>query len=146
MTLADVDRVLKIAASLPNAPHWPRLAWLEALTPDYKPRRTALVAFTEEPPVLFGFAVAILVPPQAELEVIAIASSHQRLGLGRRLLASLIEQIRQAGITELLLEVRASNLSAISFYHRLGFTQIGNRAAYYADPVEDAVLMNLQVL
>ena len=145
MTLADVDCVLEIVASLPNAPHWTRLTWLEVLALNHMPQRIALVAISGETNAVVGFAVAILVPPQAELEVIAIASPNQRRGLGHQLLAFLVEQVNQAGITEMLLEVRESNLAAISFYRSLGFKQIGNRAGYYADPVEDAVLMNLQV-
>jgi ribosomal-protein-alanine acetyltransferase len=38
-----LDRVLEIAASLPEAPHWPAAAYLAAIDPENSPRRIALV-------------------------------------------------------------------------------------------------------
>jgi len=145
MTVSDLATVMEIADSLPDAPHWPRLTWLEVLEPGRMPLRLALVVADKQANALLGFAVVTLVPPQAELEVIAIASLHQRQGFGRLLLASLVETAKPLGITELQLEVRDSNLAAIGFYHRLGFAQTGKRAGYYADPAGDAILMDLRV-
>jgi ribosomal-protein-alanine N-acetyltransferase len=48
-------------------------------------------------------------------------------------------------ITEVLLEVRASNSAALAFYRALGFAIAGRRPLYYADPIEDAVLMELRL-
>ena len=139
MTAADLDRVVAIAASVPQAPHWPRLAYLDALNPESAPRRIALVVY--EADAIIGFAIASIVAPEAELETIAIAPGIQRRGLGRRLFDELVAQLGQSGVQELLLEVRASNLRAVAFYRCLGMAQSGLRRAYYADPVEDAVLM-----
>jgi ribosomal-protein-alanine N-acetyltransferase len=142
MTTADLDCVVAIAASLPHAPHWPRSAYLDALNPESAPRRIALIA--SEADSIVGFAIASLLAPQAELETIAIAPVSQRRGLGRRLFNALADQLGQAGVREVLLELRASNLPAHGFYRSLGFVQSGMRRAYYADPVEDAVLMRMQ--
>jgi ribosomal protein S18 acetylase RimI-like enzyme len=90
-----------------------------------------------------GFAVASLLPPQAELETIAVAAEAQRCGVARQLFAKLAEELRKAQAMELLLEVRASNYPVIAFYRALGFAQTGSRPRYYADPIEDAVLMRL---
>jgi ribosomal-protein-alanine N-acetyltransferase len=92
-----------------------------------------------------GFAVASLLPPEAELETIAVASTAQRHGLARRLFAELAAEIGAAQITEVFLEVRASNQPALGLYRRLGFTETGCRVRYYHDPVEDAVLMRLRI-
>jgi ribosomal-protein-alanine N-acetyltransferase len=143
MTIADLDAILAIAASLTDAPHWPRSAYLHALNSEFTPHRIALVA--TEPDSVSGFAIASLLPPQAELETIAVAAGSQRRGLGRQLFQELTSQLRQAGARELLLEVRASNLSALAFYRSLGFVQSSLRQRYYSDPVEDAVLMQLQL-
>ena len=160
MTTADVDRVLKIQSELPSAPHWGRQGWVDVLDLGATPRRIALVAVlpaawvdgTSESQLdaknsgeIRGFAVASLLPPEGELEVIAVQQERQRLGLGRHLLAALLEQVRQAGVAELVLEVRGSNLAAIGLYRTFGFSQVGSRAGYYADPFEDAVLMRLNL-
>jgi ribosomal-protein-alanine N-acetyltransferase len=143
MTTADVARVLEIAASLPESPHWPESAYLDALNPESTPRRIALVAAGSEE--VEGFTVASLLPPQAELESIAVAAGSQRRGLGRMLFDALLSELRKAGVLEIALEVRASNDAALAFYVRVGFSKMGLRRAYYADPVEDAVLMRLDL-
>lgn len=144
MTPADIDRVMEIAESLKEAPHWPRSAFLEALDPEAAPLRIALVAQDTASGAVAGFAVASLVAPQAELENIAVDSQFQRCGLARRLFAALVGELRAAQISEIFLEVRASNHSALGFYRALGFVETGRRPRYYHDPQEDAVLMRLR--
>lgn len=143
MTAVDVVRVLEIAASLPELPHWPESAYLRALNLESTPRRIALVAAAPEE--VEGFTVASLLPPQAELESIAVAAGSQRRGFGRMLFDALLSELRTAGALEITLEVRASNHAALAFYGRAGFVQTGTRRAYYTDPVEDAVLMRLDL-
>ncbi len=142
MTPADLDRVLEIAASLKEAPHWPRSVYLAALDRQAAPRRIALVA-EHSAGVLAGFAVASLLPPEAELESIAVAPELQRRGLGLELFRGLLDAFRSAGITDVLLDVRASNLPALGLYRVLGFADAGRRIRYYHDPVEDAILLRL---
>jgi ribosomal-protein-alanine N-acetyltransferase len=143
MAAADLIQVLAIAKGLSEAPHWPLSAYVGALEPASTPRRIALVAAGAQPCVILGFTVASLLPPQAELETIAVSPESQRQGLGQRLFRALEAEIKAAGAKELLLEVRASNQPALAFYRALGFAQTGLRPRYYADPVEDAVLMRL---
>lgn len=156
MVAGDVDRVMEIAASLPSAPQWPCKAYLDALNSDVTPRRIALVAVRlqakslptdsvapePKPAAIMGFVVASLLAPQAELEIIAVAAHSQHQGVGMRLLVELEERLRQAGIVEIQLEVRASNQPAIGLYRNAGFSQCGLRVRYYADPIEDAVIMS----
>ncbi len=140
MTLTDLDSVIAIANGLPQAPKWPREAFLNALDAEAPVRRLALVAEAMSAEVI-GLAVFSLAPPVAELETVAIASAAQRTGAGFELLKRAIEQLRAAGIAEVVLEVRASNAAAIGLYRKLGFLETGTRRNYYADPVEDAILM-----
>ena len=46
----------------------------------------------------------------------------------------------EKGAEKMALEVRASNVTAISLYQKLGFVRVGIRTGYY-ESVEDAVLM-----
>ena len=94
MQAADLNAVLAIAASLPSAPHWPRVAYLAALSDRSTPLRIALVA-TDATGIVTGFAIASLLPPEAELETIAVAPERQRQGVGRELLAVLAEALRR---------------------------------------------------
>lgn len=148
MRADDLPRVLAIAAALQHAPHWPESVYRAAIASSATAEPLRRIALVIEDPMtaqVAGFAVASLLPPQCELESIAVALESQRRGLARQLLIALASQLRSAGVTELLLEVRASNAPALSLYRRLGFTETGRRPGYYADPVEDAVLMTLQL-
>jgi ribosomal-protein-alanine N-acetyltransferase len=143
MTEADLGRVMEIAESLIEAPQWPRSAYLTALDPMATLLRIALVAEDSARGAVEGFAVASLLPPQAEVETIGVAIEAQRSGLARRLFAVLAADLRTAHVTEVILEVRASNGPALAFYRSSGFVEAGRRPRYYHDPVEDAVLMRL---
>ena len=141
MTSADLDEVLEIERNLAEAPHWPRSAYNAAMDPQATPIRIALVAEEPDSEALAGFAVACLLPPQAELESIAVAVRLQRKGVARQLFFALNAELRAAQINEVFLEVRGSNEPALGLYRRLGFVESGRRRCYYLDPVEDAVLM-----
>jgi len=131
-----VDRVMAIAGSRATAPQWPRAAYLEAVA-----GRVALVAI--EAGAVMGFAVAQVVLPEAELESIAVEAGSQGRGVGALLLRALMERLRGLGVSELGLEVRASNAAALGLYGRVGFREVGRRRAYYSGPVEDAVLLRV---
>jgi tRNA threonylcarbamoyladenosine biosynthesis protein TsaB len=142
----DLDEVVMVAASLRQAPFWSREAYKAALDPDATPRRIALVTDGGQAGEVLGLVVASLIPPQAELETIAVDTHYQRCGLARGLFAELAGRLAHAGATEIHLEVRASNERALRLYLRLGFVETGRRPGYYVDPpepAEDAVLMRL---
>ena len=143
MNEKDVDPVIAIAANLRDAPHWPRSGYEAALARDVWPKRIALVA--EANGNIAGFLVAALVPPETELESIAVAEEFQRRGVARALFERLVEEIRRRNSTQILLEVRFSNRAGRGFYTALGFREAGSRAGYYVDPVEDALVMRLEL-
>ena len=145
MSAGDLERVLDIADGLEHAPHWPRSAYEAALNPENMPRRIALVAADLESNVAAGFLVASLMPPEAELETIAVAAEGQRRGIGGLLLEALWRELRAERVEKLMLEVRESNAAAVGFYRAQGFSETGRRRRYYAEPEEDAVLMTIEL-
>jgi ribosomal-protein-alanine acetyltransferase len=142
MTAGDLVAVMAIAGALEHAPDWPPTAYEAALDALRLPKRVTLVAETADGTVA-GFAVAAVFAPESELESIAVARNQQRRGVARRLLAELTAELRGCGVSELHLEVRASNQRARSFYSALGFAETGRRPSYYAAPLEDAVVYRL---
>lgn len=80
---------------------------------------------------------------------IAVEPRFRRCGLGRRLMMYEIERKRAAGVTQMLLEVRCSNVAAQRLYTSLGFREVGKRTDYYAPiagrPAEDALLMSFRL-
>jgi ribosomal-protein-alanine N-acetyltransferase len=145
MREADLDRVLEIGTSLVEAPKWPASAYTAAIDPLHIPRRIALAAVDLQSDALAGFLVASSVAPEAELETIAVASGGQRRGVGTLLFKALVQELQAERVTGLILEVRASNRAALDFYRAQGFRETGRRPGYYADPEEDAILMELSL-
>jgi ribosomal-protein-alanine N-acetyltransferase len=132
MGAEDIDPVMAIAAGLEAAPHWQRPAYEAAIDPEGMPGRVALIA--ELGGELIGFAVASFVPPQAELETIAVSAAHQRCGAGSVLLGALVRELASRGALEVALEVRASNTAALAFYRGHSFVECGRRPGYYPPP------------
>ena len=140
MRIEDLPQVMEIASGLREAAQWPRSAYVHALDPEATPARVALVAEGLQAGTS-GFLIAVLIPPQAELETIAVVPAAQRRGIGARLLAALFDYLKKSQISEVMLEVRESNRTARAFYASTGFRETGRRAGYYHEPKEDAVLL-----
>jgi len=149
---ADLDRVLAIATANPTAPQWIRRQYELLLYPGNSAVEGVLLVAThriQDQEAITGFAVAsaltAVFPVEAELESIAVDPGQQACGIGRSLLQATIDWAQSVGATELRLDVRQSNQHARSLYQSTGFTATGTRPAYYANPVEDAICMTLQL-
>ena len=70
----------------------------------------------------------------------AVSAFYRRKGIAQLLMGKLWECTEEfaAFVT---LEVRESNLPAISLYEKLGYERVGLRKNFYSSPVENAVLM-----
>ena len=88
-----------------------------------------------------GYVGAQIVPDEADMMNIAVSSTHRRKGVARGLILELLDQLKEQGVRSLSLEVRASNLAAITLYDGLGFHQVGRRPGYYKMPKEDALIL-----
>ena len=80
---------------------------------------------------------------EGQITNIAIAPEYRRDGYGAMMTRKLIKELFNKGMNEIFLEVRISNVAALTMYRRLGFTVKGLRKNYYTDPVEDAYIMSL---
>jgi ribosomal-protein-alanine N-acetyltransferase len=128
----DATAIAQIArAALPEA--WSAASFRAALE---RPAVSAVVAARAGE--LFGFALAARAEEDAEILSIAVAESVRGVGLGRRMLESLLERLRGAGAQRVHLEVRGSNSAALALYKSLGFQTSRRRARYYRDG-EDAL-------
>jgi N6-L-threonylcarbamoyladenine synthase len=80
---------------------------------------------------------------QADVQTIAVSEDIRGQGLGRKLMAKLIEEAKQLGAKEIFLEVRADNEVARSLYLALDFEHIDTRKRYYQPDDVDAWIMRL---
>jgi ribosomal-protein-alanine N-acetyltransferase len=98
------------------------------------------VAVVRQGDSLVGFAIMEYGEEEAHMLLFAVHPAHRRKGAGSKLLSWLEATTRVAGIDLILLEARAQNAGAISFYRKHGFKELGLRKGYYQG-VEDAVRM-----
>ena len=98
-----------------------------------------LVALEEDKVV--GYVGSQTVIDQTDMMNIAVHPQYRRQGIAEKLIAALVDGLKAKGSHGLMLEVRASNLPAISLYEKLGFTQVGRRPNYYRNPKEDALIL-----
>lgn len=134
----DLEQVQAIEDEVFGATAWsPESFWSELARED----RYYVVA---EDGGIVGYAGAWLVPPEADVQTVAVAPQARGRGLGEQLLGHLIAHARDRGCRRLQLEVKAGNESAIGLYRRLGFVKIRVRERYYPD-FTDAHVMGLEL-
>ncbi len=106
------------------------------------------------PPTLFvlrsagqvvAYVVARMQTPELDIVNLAVARDYRRRGLGRFLLRSLLDHVASLGVTRLFLEVREGNQEARGLYGGFGFMETQRRRGFYLEPVEDAILMRLEI-
>jgi [ribosomal protein S18]-alanine N-acetyltransferase len=147
---ADVAGVAALERGIAEAPHWAEAEYAAMVRADNAGRavrRGFVVAEAEGR--LLGFAVGKVIGSDvegvAELESVAVEASARRGGVGRALCAAVADWSRGYGVRALELEVRAGSAGAIALYAGLGFVVVGRRVGYYREPVEDALLMRLDL-
>lgn len=79
-----------------------------------------------------------------EIESVLVKSSYQRQGLGTLLLNYIFKFAKENKINNVFLEVRKSNIGAISLYRKLGFSNISIRKKYYEN-AEDALILKKEI-
>jgi ribosomal-protein-alanine N-acetyltransferase len=92
-----------------------------------------------------GYGVMSNGAGEAHILNLCVGEAFRCCGIGRRLLALLVERAVAAGMREAFLEVRPSNTAAIRLYLAHGFQQVGMRRGYYqaVGGREDAAVLRL---
>jgi len=134
----DADDLARIDSSS-------RRGWSQGIFLAELERRPPSVFVIRQADRVVAFAVTRMQSGELDIVNFAVARSERRMGLGLLLLRSLVDRARADGATAAFLEVRASNEPARSLYEKFGFRETQRRPNFYVDPVEDAVLMRLEI-
>lgn len=136
----DLDRILEIEAACFMDP-WPRQSFEDELN---NSDARLLLLRLDETSMVAAFIDYWRVLDEVHLMDIAVDPAYQRKGLAQQLIDHMLKDPHGEGeVARALLEVRTSNLPAITLYRRLGFKEVGRRKGYYPDG-EDALVMILE--
>ena len=96
--------------------------------------------------IIVAYGVLMFAPGEAQLLNLTVVDPLRRRGIGRKLLQRFLSDAAALGAEQCFLEVRASNIAAISLYSAEGFLPVARRAGYYpaaqtGDAREDALVL-----
>jgi ribosomal protein S18 acetylase RimI-like enzyme len=97
-------------------------------------------------------------PDEVELRYVAVTEAHQREGIGKAMLAHVVDASRSAGIKRILVGTSSADTGNLDFYQRCGFRLHSIERDYFSPargypadfvlnglPAVDMVWMDLQV-
>jgi ribosomal-protein-alanine N-acetyltransferase len=135
MRRQDVEAVREIdRLSFPSA--WSAESYLR----DLRNRNSHYVVARLDGDII-GYAGMWLIADEAHISTLAVHPTYRGRGLGRRMLAHLLEVAQERGASEITLEAREANLVARRLYEKFGFQSRGFIPHYYGDTGENAVVM-----
>lgn len=111
----------------------------ETLLESFKSGTRFFVA--EENKRVLGYAGISCILDEGYITNIAVFPEHRRRGVGKALINRVFSLAGDLGLSFVSLEVRESNIPAITLYESFGFKQEGKRKCFYRAPEEDALIM-----
>ncbi len=136
MRKKHITKILEIEREAFTTP-WTREMFRQEIEDDHLSR--SYVAMDDGQ--LLGYLIAWFFRQEVHLLNIAVTASHQRRGIGGRMLRFLLDLAARGSKEVVTLEVRGSNWPAIELYQAFGFVRFGVGHQYYESDKEDALLM-----
>ena len=141
-TEADLEQIMQIEKACFANDAWSKSNMKSELL---APHTTYVVA--EESNSLIGYAGLSKLPTSttSDIQTIAVSESHRGLGVGRKLMESLLAFAKEQKAKEVFLEVREDKPTPQSLYSSLGFRAIDRRENYYQPDGVAAIVMRLDL-
>lgn len=102
---------------------------------------TSLFLVAKEENEVIGYIGMSIVIDEGYIFNVAVRESYRNKGVATALINELVTYGKKNNFSFITLEVRESNLPAISLYSKFGFIKAGERKDYYSNPKENAILM-----
>ena len=140
MRVEDLDEVLEIERASFSMP-WSR----GAFTYEIERNRVARCWVTREDDRVAGYLCLWEVADELHITNVAVHPAYRRRGIGRAMLAAVLEDAVRRSLSLVGLEVRPTNDEARALYESFGFRVVGRRRGYYYDTGEDALVMEARL-
>ncbi len=88
-----------------------------------------------------AYAVYTIGYGESRLANIAVAPDFRRKSIAKNLLSNILKIVKEANCEYIFLDVRPSNVIAISLYKKFGFRELYTKPDYYRLPKEDVLVM-----
>lgn len=95
---------------------------------------------------IIGYGGVSIILDDAYITNIAVTKEFRNKGIGKLIVSYLCQLCESRGASFISLEVRQSNIPAISLYASFNFEQVGVRKNFYDNPKEDALIMTRRFL
>ncbi len=138
MDESDLDPVMRIEELSFPCP-WSKGMFLSEF--NKHPYSRSYIAEEKSSGELVGYVLFSLVFEELHILNLAVHPACRRNGIGESLVSFVLGIGRDQQTAKVLLEVRASNNSALALYQKFGFKEIGIRRNYYFKPKENALLL-----
>ena len=137
MTRDDIAGLLLLEQECFSVP-WTEQSFLYALD-----NENALFMVAKIDGNIAGYIGSQEVVGEVYIDNICTSPKYRKMGVAAALLDEIISFAKHCNMILVTLEVRASNIPAISLYEKFGFDRVGLRKNYYTKPTEDALIMTL---
>jgi [ribosomal protein S18]-alanine N-acetyltransferase len=98
-----------------------------------------------ESSIIVGYIVARETAGELHINNVAVRAEFRQRGIGATLLNRILDEARKRQAKAAFLEVRSSNHAAQALYEKSDFKAIARRTNYYTEPLEDAVVMSMEL-
>lgn len=136
---ADARRLAQIEKAQPLSAQWGEKGFADEIQ-----NKAAAVWCWEEDGALAGFVSLRLAAGFCEILNVAVHPTWCRKGIGSRLLAHALADVRARGGEKATLEVNAQNAAAVALYAKAGFQKLGVRKKFY-NGTDDALIMGVNL-
>lgn len=114
--------------------------WSESSIATYAEKGNTIFVVARDGVKVAGYAAVMCVLDEGNLVSIAVGEKYRNMGIARELLDIAYDMAHERGVTSINLEVRQSNVPAITLYESEGFNKVGQRRDFYSNPKEDALI------
>lgn len=94
---------------------------------------------------VIGYGSISVMYDHADILYVSTSKHFKRIGIANHILSLLINKCKELKLEAIFLEVRKSNIPAISLYTKCAFEKISERKDYYTSPTETAIILKRNI-
>ena len=144
MTKADIEQAVQIETACFSLP-WSAQSFCDSISRDDTLFLVCEMSGIDGDGKIAGYIGMYESFDEGSITNVAVLPEYRKQGIGNCLVKVMKEQAQSDGIETIFLEVRVSNIPAISLYEKMGFEKLGIRKNFYEHPTEDAYIMSCRL-